>query len=78
MERSLVHLWSDVLRLNSISVHDNFFDLGGHSLLLMQVHARLRRDIDPDLTVIDLFRYPTVESLARHLEQRQHSPEVTS
>jgi len=47
-------------------VHDNFFDLGGTSLLLYRVFSRLR-EVRGDLRVVDLFRHPTVEALARHL-----------
>ncbi|WP_263360098.1 non-ribosomal peptide synthetase [Acidicapsa ligni] len=71
MERTLLNVWSELLHSNSIRVTDNFFDLGGHSLLLMQVHAQLRQQVDPNLAVVDLFRYPTIESLAAHLEKRQ-------
>ncbi|SCL28201.1 phosphopantetheine-binding protein [Micromonospora inyonensis] len=46
---------------------DNFFDLGGHSLLLLRVHARLVRELRLDLPVVTLFRYPTVEAIAAHL-----------
>src|SRR6185369_12920090 len=51
----------------------NFFDLGGHSLLLAQLHVRLNELFDNALTVIDLFRYPTISSLAEYLNERQPS-----
>jgi acyl carrier protein len=78
IEELIVRVWSDVLQIGVKSIHDNFFDLGGHSLLLMQVHSRLRSEIDPDLAVVDLFRYPTIESLAAHLEKRQQLHGVAS
>ena len=46
---------------------DNFFDLGGHSLLIVQVHARLREATGRDLPITDLFRFPTIRSLVDHL-----------
>jgi Phosphopantetheine attachment site len=50
-----------------VGVHDNFFDLGGHSLSMVRVHGRLCEALKADLSVTDLFRYPTVSSLATFL-----------
>jgi amino acid adenylation domain-containing protein len=66
-ERVVAAVWGEALRLDRVGVQDNFFDLGGHSLLLAQVHRRLRERFASELAVIDLFRYPTVESLALFL-----------
>jgi len=63
-------VWSDVLGVDRVGVRDNFFDLGGHSLLLIRVHARLKQELDADVAVVDLFRYPTIESMAAWLERR--------
>jgi acyl carrier protein len=71
IEERLVRIWSEVLGVHQVSVTDNFFDLGGHSLLLVRVHARARQELDSELAVIDLFRYPTIESLAACLERRR-------
>ena len=76
MERVLVEIWSDVLRVDLVGIHDNFFDLGGHSLLLIKIHARLRQQVDADLAVVDLFRYPTIEALAECLERRQQAAAI--
>ena len=69
MERSIAALWQDVLQIGSAGVHDNFFDLGGHSLLVIQVQSRLQELLDRDVSVVDLFRYPTISSLASHLSR---------
>jgi aryl carrier-like protein len=66
MERQVAEVWTSVLSLPELGVHDNFFDLGGTSLLLYRVYSRLR-EIRPDLRLVDLFRYTTVESLAAHM-----------
>jgi amino acid adenylation domain-containing protein len=63
LERSLAAVWQDVLGVERVGVKDNFFELGGHSLLLVRLQSRLRRVIDHDLSIIDLFRYPTIRSL---------------
>jgi amino acid adenylation domain-containing protein len=66
LEREIAEVWRQVLGLARVGRDDNFFDLGGHSLLLAQVHARLReRGHTPAL--VDLLRHPTVAALARHL-----------
>ncbi|HXK10272.1 MAG TPA: phosphopantetheine-binding protein, partial [Vicinamibacteria bacterium] len=68
VEEAVAAAWREVLGLERVSVHDSFFDLGGHSLHLVQVHGRLRaRFPDRDLPVVDLFRHPTVASLAARL-----------
>jgi len=66
-ERAIAGIWQEVLGLDSVGVYDNFFDLGGHSLLLGKVHARLTQMFDRPLTVIDLFTYSTVSSLSEFL-----------
>ncbi|HEX2211051.1 MAG TPA: phosphopantetheine-binding protein [Longimicrobium sp.] len=67
MEALVAEVWREVLGVERIGVHDNFFDLGGTSLLLYRVFARLQK-VRVDLRVVDLFRHTTVEELARHLE----------
>jgi hypothetical protein len=60
-------IWREVLGVERVGLDDNFFDLGGHSLLLGRVHARLTESFNSDLALIDLFRYPTVALLARRV-----------
>jgi acyl-CoA synthetase (AMP-forming)/AMP-acid ligase II len=70
-EERLSQIWSEILGIERPGVRDNFFDLGGHSLLLVRVHAKLRQEMGQDIAVIDLFRYPTIESLAEWFDRRQ-------
>jgi acyl carrier protein len=58
-------IWKEALGLRQVGIHDNFFDAGGHSLLLVRVHGALRRTFDTSLSVVDLFRLPTINDLAR-------------
>ncbi len=74
-EKILASIWQDVLNREHVSVNDNFFDLGGHSLLLARVHNRLREMVKPTVPMIDLFQYPTIASLARHVESLQVTSE---
>lgn len=56
-----------LLKLEDIGIHDNFFELGGHSLLLVQAHSQLCKIFQKDLSLIELFRYPTISSLAEFI-----------
>ncbi len=67
MERLIAAVWCELLQLDQVGLHDNFFDLGGHSLLLLQVHSRLQSLLGRPLAMVDLFRFPTVDALAAHL-----------
>ncbi|MEM8529467.1 MAG: non-ribosomal peptide synthase/polyketide synthase [Chloroflexota bacterium] len=69
VEQQLAEIWQDVLGMEQVGVDDNFFELGGHSLLLTQVHRRIREQIAPELLLVDLFRYPTIASLAAAITQ---------
>ncbi len=67
-ESRLAGIWRDVLGVDQVGAEDNFFDLGGHSLLLGKVHQRITAELRPDLPLVTLFQYPTVGALARHLD----------
>jgi len=77
MERKIAGVWCDVLRREEVGVHDNFFHLGGHSLLMARVCTQLRRLLQRDIALVDLFQHPTVGALAAHLGRRtDQEPEV--
>ncbi|HEV2845935.1 MAG TPA: AMP-binding protein, partial [Thermoanaerobaculia bacterium] len=67
VERAIAEIWQDVLQIENVGVHDKFFHLGGHSMLLVRVHARLRERFGQELSMMDLFRYPDISSLAQRL-----------
>ncbi len=69
LEESIAAIWKDVLKLPQVGTRDNFFDLGGHSLLAVQAHRRLREALGRDLSITDIFRFPTIESLSAYLGQ---------
>lgn len=66
-EQAIASIWREVLGVDSFAVDDNFFELGGHSLLMARVQGRLHREFDVTPSIVEMFRYPTVRSLARHL-----------
>jgi natural product biosynthesis luciferase-like monooxygenase protein len=69
LQESIAAIWRDVLKLPQVGTRDNFFDLGGHSLLAVQAHRRLREALGRDLSITDIFRFPTIESLSAYLGQ---------
>jgi acyl carrier protein len=69
VEEMIAGIWAEVLKLEEVGIHDNFFDLGGHSLKATQVMSRVREALQVDLTVRVLFEGPTVAELAARVEQ---------
>lgn len=68
-QRELADAWCVVLRLDRVGLDDNFFDIGGHSLLLAAVQRELA-ERGHDLPIVSFFEYPTIQHLARHLDDR--------
>jgi len=75
IERAICAIWTDVLGLEGVGIHDNFFDIGGHSLLLVQVQAQIKSRLGFTVPLVDLFRHPTVASQAQSLSPA-HSEET--
>ncbi|WP_139488492.1 non-ribosomal peptide synthetase [Brevibacillus dissolubilis] len=67
-ERFLAELWQELLGKKEIGIHDNFFDVGGNSLLILRAHQKLEERFPNQLKVADLFAYPTISKLAGHLD----------
>jgi len=68
LERQLARLWQEVFQVPRVSVYDNFFEMGGHSLLAAQLMARVAATLSVDLPLSSLFSDPTVAGLARAVE----------
>ena len=71
LERTIATVWQEVLKLDKVGLDHNFFELGGHSLKLIQVHGKLRKLLQKNIPVVDLFQFPTIRTLARHLTRGQ-------
>ncbi|MBW4673833.1 MAG: amino acid adenylation domain-containing protein [Desmonostoc geniculatum HA4340-LM1] len=69
IEKQIAKLWQEVLHLEKVGIHDNFFDLGGHSLLMLQINHQLRGILQRDISVVTMFQNPTIYSLAQNLSQ---------
>jgi len=68
LEELLAEIWQNLLKVEHLSVHDNFFALGGHSLLANQVVARLRPVLEHDVPLHTLFEHPTLTQFARKID----------
>ncbi|MCY1022294.1 non-ribosomal peptide synthetase [Pyxidicoccus sp. MSG2] len=73
-EQRIATIWREALGLDKIGIHDNFFSLGGHSMLVAQVSARLQQAFSREVAAVDLFRHPTVRSLAEYLGRAVLAP----
>ena len=72
--QTVAAVWSEVLGIDKVGEQDNFFDLGGHSLLLIRVHRILEDRLSPGLSVVELFKHPTVGALAQRIAQGRATP----
>lgn len=71
VERTIASIWQEELHLERVGIHDNFFDLGGSSLSMARVFDRLQATFGNRLKMVELFRYPTIGTLAKYLSQDQ-------
>ncbi len=67
LEKNIAAAWQAALGIDQVGVYDNFFDLGGHSLRMIQVHQKLRAELAVDIELLHLFQFPTIDSLVRFL-----------
>ena len=70
MEGALAKIWAEFLKFEHFGIHDNFFELGGHSLLATQVVNRIQTYLQIDISVVVLFKHPTVAQLAHELDEQ--------
>jgi amino acid adenylation domain-containing protein len=72
VEEHVARIWSELLGIPHVGINDNFFDLGGHSLLVIQLISRLHQRFNVELPVRTLFDSPTVAQLAARIEESRH------
>jgi len=77
-EHLIARIWSQVLGREDdrerIGIDDHFFDIGGNSMHVVQVHALLEQALERTVPIVDLFQYPSVRSLAKRLDQADGTP----
>jgi acyl carrier protein len=75
LEQRIAAIWQEALKVERVGLHGNFFDLGGHSLLMVQVHEKLSALLGRRFSMVELFQHPTVASLAKYIAQ-QSAPDA--
>jgi amino acid adenylation domain-containing protein len=78
LERMIAQAWKDALGVDGVGLNENFFDLGAHSLMVAEVHMQLQQLLGRELSLVDLFQFPTVTALANHLNGEEAAPRVSS
>ena len=68
MERTIAAIWQELFDNPQVSLDENFFDLGGHSLLLVQAHQKLQEALGRRLPIVALLQHPSVRALAQELD----------
>ena len=76
IERTITSIWQEVLKAEKVGIDDNFFDLGGHSMLLVRIQGKLSEAFNREISIIELFKYPTVNTLAKYVAQEDTSDEA--
>jgi amino acid adenylation domain-containing protein len=76
-EKQIAAIWKSVLQLEKFSVHDNFFDIGGNSLNIVQVTNRINDTFGKRLSIMVMFKYPTIRSFAEFLLKEEKTGQVT-
>ena len=78
LEHTLAGMWRGLLGVEHVGVRDNFFDLGGHSLLMAEFRTGLAADLGHELTMVELFQHPTIGSLAAYLGGERTGPQAVA
>ena len=77
MEKRLTDIWKELLHLKQVGIHDNFFEVGGHSLLAMRLMSGIRKQLQVELAIRDVFQFNTISALSKYIEiqTQAHSEE---
>lgn len=64
VQSKIAEIWMELLEVESVDIYDNFFEIGGHSLMLIQVYKKLKEVFQKEFSLIELFTYSTIQSIA--------------
>ena len=70
-EQKLAHIWQELLQLKQVGIYDDFFDLGGHSLLIMRLASAVLEQFNRVISIRDFFDLTTIDALAQYIDSRQ-------
>ena len=74
IERTISGVWQELLGLDQVSTQGNLFDLGANSLLMVQANSRLAVALGRELSLVEMFRFPSIGALAAHLDSAAGQP----
>jgi amino acid adenylation domain-containing protein len=77
-QKKVAAIWRTLLKVPEVGLHDNFFALGGHSLLVVQVQSRLRQEFSREISIAELFERPTVAEVAELLDASKEATAIAS
>jgi acyl carrier protein len=75
-EIRVAEIWQELLNRKRVGINDNFFDLGGHSLLVVQLQSRLRKQLDCRISLVELFQRTTVFAIASYLDAQKKNGNI--
>ncbi len=78
LQRTIANVWQEVLNIPEVGINDNFFELGGHSLLLVQVYYKLSGLVSKEFALTDMFKFPTIDTLAEYLAEDEGGQDTGS
>ncbi|MBC6431552.1 amino acid adenylation domain-containing protein [Nostoc sp. HG1] len=70
VEKIIAGIWQKALEVEKVGVYNNFFELGGHSLLLVRINQQLQEKFGLELSIVDMFNYPTIHTLSQYLNAK--------
>ncbi|MBP5971506.1 amino acid adenylation domain-containing protein [Brasilonema sp. CT11] len=70
-EKIIAGIWQKALAVEKVGIYNNFFELGGHSLLLVKINQQLQEELGLELSIVDMFNYPTIHSLSQYLSTKR-------
>jgi len=73
VEQQIAEIWKAQLKVKKVGIHENFFDLGGYSLLMVQIHQQLQAHFGKKISIVELFRQPTIHLLANYLTDKNNT-----
>ncbi|MTJ47693.1 non-ribosomal peptide synthetase/type I polyketide synthase [Dolichospermum sp. UHCC 0259] len=78
LEGELIKIWEEVLEVEPIGIKDNFFEVGGHSLLTAILQSKIAKELGIEISIMDIFQYPNIESLAKYLLNQESALRLRS
>ncbi|MEQ8973602.1 MAG: amino acid adenylation domain-containing protein [Coleofasciculus sp. C1-SOL-03] len=70
-EQLIARVWQEILQLEKVGIHDNFFDLGGNSILMIKTQVKMQDLWEQEIPIVEMFKHPTIHSFAKYLSQEE-------